>query len=215
MEHIAKSADRLQVAEHPRDEQAPRTTTATSAGVSWPDVVGKRPGEPALAIVAERHGRDAARPGVAKLIPSISDAGDDDGGCSPARATARRACRSRRSGRQQAHRRLPGSRKKEGPRVPVTAAGASTAGDAHLWQIEGRHPRGALVLLSPQRGYPGPVDRRSLARSDCTKSGRLAGGDVIALTAERQPLGPAGRLAVSSIAGASLRLLCGTRKREE
>jgi hypothetical protein len=57
MEHIAKSADRLQVAEHPRDEQAPRTTTATSAGVSWSDVAGK----PALAIVAERHGRDAAR----------------------------------------------------------------------------------------------------------------------------------------------------------
>ena len=68
MEHIAKSADRLQVAEHPRDEQAPRTTTATSAGVSWPDVVGKRPGEPALAIVAERHGRDAARPGVAEFV---------------------------------------------------------------------------------------------------------------------------------------------------
>ena len=72
MEHIAKSADRLQVAEHPRYEQAPRTTTATSAGVSWPDVVGKRPGEPALAIVAERHGRDAARPGVAKLVHLIS-----------------------------------------------------------------------------------------------------------------------------------------------
>jgi hypothetical protein len=82
MEHIAKSADRLQVAEHPRDEQAPRTTNPTSAGVSRPDVAGKRPGEPALAIVAERHGRDAARPAVAQLVRTSSEVASVPSFCS-------------------------------------------------------------------------------------------------------------------------------------
>jgi hypothetical protein len=35
MEQNAERADRLQVAEHRRGEQARRTTAATSAGVSW------------------------------------------------------------------------------------------------------------------------------------------------------------------------------------
>ncbi len=65
--------------EHPRDEQAPRTTTATSAGVSWPDVVDNLAREPALAIVAERHGRDAARPGVAQLLRSGHEISDGRG----------------------------------------------------------------------------------------------------------------------------------------
>jgi hypothetical protein len=54
MEQTAERADRLPVAEHRRGEEARPTTAALSAGVSCLAVGGKRPGEFAAAIVAER-----------------------------------------------------------------------------------------------------------------------------------------------------------------
>ena len=84
-----------------------------------------------------------------------SEVGVDEGGCSPTRARARCACRSSRSGREQAHRRLPQSRQRRAAGVADHDADRRRCGDAHLWRQARRSQGAGRDLRSPSRGSPG------------------------------------------------------------
>ena len=116
MEHNAKRADRLQVAEHRRGEQARRTSAATSTGVSWP-AVGRQAARRARCL---NRGRaevcsSPSRP-LLRFVRSGSEAGVDAGGCSATRAVARCACRSRRIGPPASTSTTPANAPKQGRR---------------------------------------------------------------------------------------------------
>jgi len=90
------------------------------------------------------------RPSVAgtpllRFVRTRSEVDVDEGRRSPTRATARCACRSRGSGRQQAHGRLPQSRQSgSAARSPTTPSGRR--GDRlRNWRRARRSPRGELA----------------------------------------------------------------------
>ena len=109
---------------HPR----PNRTTARRASRLTPP--NKRAGLPPTDRRRERlrpkRGRNSGIHRTAS-VRTGSEVGVDEGGCSPTRARARCACRSSRSGRQQAHRRLPQSRQRRAAGVADHNAGPSRA----------------------------------------------------------------------------------------
>ena len=75
------------------------------------------------------------------VVRTGSEVGVDEGGCSPTRARVRCACRSSRSGREQAHPRLSQSRQRRAAGVADHNAGPSRAWRSPLANVRSRAPR--------------------------------------------------------------------------
>jgi len=157
-------------------EQALRRSTTTSDGVSRP-AVGR---QAARRVRCRNLGRtkvcsSPSRP-LLRFVRTGSGVGVDEGGCSPTRARARCACRSRGSGRQQAHRRLPQSRQRRAAAWPLTTPHCRGRGDAHLWRIRGRSACWPWHLLRADGGAP--LGLREVLSSEASP-GYLAGGVIL------------------------------------